>query len=226
MREQGFNIKHISSDTFQSAQIQQQLKADNFDTSILSVDRVETESKICLPYQYLKSTIYERRLEIYDKCDLLTEEVIGLERLSSGKIEHPDSGRSGSKDQIDAVCGALYVASKFGQEFAYDFGEDIKEAIDVSTSLSTPDSYKKQVNIAFEEQLQKMFNPILTNSQAITAKNKENLNETNQINKISQDSKITQEDLEKAAPMKINPPSFMNQPKANQPIIIGHDILL
>ena len=100
--------------------------------------------------------------------------------------------------------------------------------IDVQGEIRRSNSLKlrKQVNIAFEEQLQKMFNPILTNSQAIMAKNKENLNETNQINKISQDSKITQEDLEKAAPMKINPPSFMNQPKANQPVIIGHDILL
>lgn len=160
LKEQGFNIKHITSDTFQAAPVQQQLSSDGFNTSILSVDRVDPQSKSCLPYAYLKSTIYERRLEIYDECNLLTEEVIGLERLSNGKIEHPDAGKSGSKDQVDALCGALFTASQHGDEYAYDYGEDLETTLLVSQGSSSSEAVKKQINIEFEEQLSSLFDPI------------------------------------------------------------------
>ena len=54
-------------DTYQSAQIKQQLQADKFNTSILSVDRLEnvpgTNTKVCLPYAFFRSAIYEKRLD-------------------------------------------------------------------------------------------------------------------------------------------------------------------
>lgn len=155
LKEQGFAIKGISSDTYQSAQIQQQLKAEGFNTSIISVDRLDPQSKICLPYQYFKSTLYEKRIEIYDKCDLLTDEIIGLERESDGHINHPDNGKSGSKDQSDAVVGALYNASQHGEEFAFDYGETIEQMIEVSSSINIED--KKQVTLAFEDDLKNKF---------------------------------------------------------------------
>ena len=64
----------------------QQLTADNFNVSTISVDRVDRNTRQCLPYAYLKSTIYERRLVVYDNCPFLTEEVLGLERESDGSI--------------------------------------------------------------------------------------------------------------------------------------------
>ena len=82
-------------DTYQSAQIQQQLIADGFDVTTISVDRLDSATKQCLPYAYLKSTIYDRRLSVYDKCDFLTEEVLGLERESDGHINHPEQGTQG-----------------------------------------------------------------------------------------------------------------------------------
>ena len=94
MREQGFSIKHITADTFQSAAVLQDLKAHNFECDILSVDRVENNSKICLPYQYLKATIYEKNIEMY-KTALLTEEAINLERDGNGHIDHPMGGTVG-----------------------------------------------------------------------------------------------------------------------------------
>ena len=109
LRDNGFSIKKISSDTFQSAQIQQDLKADGFKTEIVSVDRVQKDANgrpICLPYHYLKSAIYERRLLMYNKCDLLTDELVGLERKSDGHVDHTREGIN-SKDQADAVTGAL-----------------------------------------------------------------------------------------------------------------------
>lgn len=94
LKAQGFNIKGVSADTFQSASVLQELKAAGFNTSIISVDRVGSD-KICAPYYYLKSAIYDRRVEIYRKCDLLTTELVNLERMSSGKIEHTEGGRYG-----------------------------------------------------------------------------------------------------------------------------------
>lgn len=107
LRDQGFAIKGISCDTFQSTQMQQELKSDGFNVKVVSVDRVDNTTRQQTQYAYFKTTMGDRRIEVYDKCDFLTEEVLGLERLSDGHIEHPDAGKSGSKDQIDAVVGAL-----------------------------------------------------------------------------------------------------------------------
>ena len=149
LKEQGFRIKGISADTYQSAQIQQQLTADGFNVQTISVDRLDSETKQCLPYAYLKSTIY-------DRCDFLTEEVLGLERESDGHINHPENGTQGSKDAIDAVCGALWNASKHADEFAFEYGEDLETTINVSSSYSE-DAMKKQVILDFESELNKAF---------------------------------------------------------------------
>ena len=161
LRQQGFNIKGVSSDTYQSAQIQQQLKADGFNTEIISVDRVDSQSKICIPYNYLKSAIYERRVEIYQKCDLLTDELIGLERDSSGHIDHTPDGIN-SKDQADAFCGSLYLASQSADKYSFDYGEAIETMLDVSNT-SSEQSKREQIKVALEEELQNFFSPKFNN---------------------------------------------------------------
>lgn len=171
LREQGFVIKGISSDTFQSAQMQQQLKADGFEVSTISVDRLQTldkvpgraedgstpSRKVCIPYQYFKSTLYERRLTVYDKCDLLTDEVLGLEKQADGHIDHPEGGTQGSKDQCDAMVGALYNASLHAEEFSYDYGENYQAlaAVNFGDNNSTLD-----LNKSMEEELKKL-GPVL-----------------------------------------------------------------
>ncbi|MBQ6627817.1 MAG: hypothetical protein IJH65_03200 [Methanobrevibacter sp.] len=99
----------------------------------MSVDRVDTD-RICKPYQYFKTTIYENRFILYkENSALLTEEVINLERnANSGKVDHPDNGRFGSKDQADAVCGAIFNASKHAEEFGYEFGESANWVADIN----------------------------------------------------------------------------------------------
>ena len=139
LKQQGFRIKGVSSDSFQSAQIQQQLNADGFDAKIISVDRLDSETKQCLPYAYLKSTIYDRRLSVYKDCDFLTEEVLGLEKQSDGHINHPEGGTRGSKDAIDAVCGALWNASMHADEYAYEFGENATLMANFNESESSVD---------------------------------------------------------------------------------------
>lgn len=163
LKEAGFAVKGISSDTFQSAQIQQQLTADGFNVKTISVDRLEnvdgTKQKVCLPYAYFKTTVYEKRISLYDKCDLLTDEVLGLERESDGHIQHPEGGTQGSKDAIDAVVGALWNASQNVEQYAYDYGESLETMETVNGGLSS-DDMRKQVSVAFEEELARIHNPI------------------------------------------------------------------
>lgn len=157
LKEQGFNIKGISSDTFQSADTGQQLAAKGFDYKVISVDRVDSD-RICKPYQYIKSTIYEERIQLPENT-LVQEEFIGLQRDNNGKVDHDPSGVN-SKDSADAITGAVWNASQNAEQFAFDFGEDINTTIDVSKSISSSDAQKRQINIQFEEQLKDLLDPI------------------------------------------------------------------
>lgn len=225
LRNQGFNICWVSSDTFQSAQIQQQLKADGFNTGITSVDRVEAHSKVCLPYQYLKSAIYERRLIIYDKCDSLTTEIINLERLSNGKIEHPNAGKTGSKDIADSVAGAIYNASQHAEEYGYDFGETLESTLEVSSSINNEQEQRKQIQMDFEEQLQKMFDPMARyNKQNKQEKIQQNPNELAKP-KVNPNYKKEQEEMEKSKPLQVLPPNFLNE-QPEQPVILMNDMII
>ena len=169
LRDRGFAVKGVSSDTYQSAQIQQQLKADGFNTKILSVDRVDGTTKLCLPYAFFKSAIYERHIQIYKDCQLLTEELVSLERLSDGHIDHPQNG---SKDQADAACGAIFLASEFAEEYSYDYGENLETSLDVNAEAS--DEYRKHQMIAdFQEELTKIYWDMQAAEEAINYKKKQ-----------------------------------------------------
>lgn len=154
LREQGFAIKGISSDTFQSYDTGQQLKAEGFNYDIVSVDRVNTDH-ICLPYQYFKSTIYEERIEMYENT-LLTEELIGLERdNNSGKVDHSPSGIN-SKDSADAVCGALWNASQHAEEYNFQYGETLDAVHEAN--VQSDEMIRQQIMVDFEEELKKSAN--------------------------------------------------------------------
>lgn len=210
LKEHGFSVKGISSDSYSAVPVHQALKSEGFDVTTISVDRLDPNSKQCLPYVYFKSTLYERRLEIYDKCDFLTEEVLGLERESDGHINHPENGTQGSKDQVDAVCGALYNASQHAEEFAYDYGEDLQATINVSSQPSAQ-SQREQIKVDFEKELLNMFNPIK--------------NVTQGQNQAEKPIQPTQEQMEKAKPLVINKPSFLIEDNAEKPMILGDMII-
>lgn len=148
LKEAGFKVKKITSDTFQAYDLQQQLKSEGFDCEILSVDRVDTDH-VCKPYQYLKSTIYEQRIKMF-KSKRLIDELIDLERnMNTGKIDHPQNGH---KDAADAVCGATFTASKYAEQYAYDYGEALDEIIEINKDEFSPE----RVNMDFEAELKKM----------------------------------------------------------------------
>lgn len=155
LKQEGFRIRAITSDTFQAYDLQQQLKAEGFDCSILSVDRVDTDS-ICKPYQYLKSTVYEKRFEMY-KSDRLIDEFIDVQRdMNTGKIDHSPNFH---KDVLDAVCGATFNASKFAEEYAFDYGENLDTIQSVSNETSQRNELQ-QMNVDFEQELTKVLDPV------------------------------------------------------------------
>jgi len=159
LREQGFNIRLVTSDTFQSYDLQQQLKAEHFNTDILSVDKVNSD-RICVPYQHFKSVIYEKRFIIYSKGDLLTNEIVSLERNNNtGKIDHPDNG---SKDAADAICGATYDASLFAEEYAFEFGDDLESIVNAEKG-SDPFT-AEQITVDFENELKSVFTGLPKNT--------------------------------------------------------------
>lgn len=169
LRDQGFKIKKITSDTYQSAPVLQDLRAHGFDCDIQSVDRLtgEGKNKICEPYHYFRSTINDKRIEIY-KTELLTEEVIGLERLSDGHIDHTSSGIN-SKDIADAVCGSIFEASKHAEEFAFDYGETLEETITANKDVNTTTA--EQLALDFEQEMQRLLSPVIEKPQESSSQN-------------------------------------------------------
>ena len=90
------------------------------------------------------------------QCELLRNELTDLERnINTGKVDHTESG---SKDLADAVCGALYNASKNAEEFAYDYGENIDSIVNVSGNYE--DNIKQQITVDFEEALKQIKDPL------------------------------------------------------------------
>ena len=83
---------------------------------------------------------------------LLIQEITELERnIDSGKVDHPDGG---SKDASDAVCGAMYNASKHAEEFAYDYGESAEYLLRVNEDYSITEMDK--LTLQLEEELKNM----------------------------------------------------------------------
>ena len=162
LRNNGFNVKGVSNDTFQSADLQQILKMENFNTQIISVDRVDSDH-ICKPYQYFRNAIYEQRFIMY-KTTLLKEELIGLERdNNSGKIDHSTSGIN-SKDSADAMCGAVWNAAQHAEELSIDFADDLSSTFEANADVEHITA--QQVQVDFENELKQVFAGLNTSEEA------------------------------------------------------------
>ena len=147
LREIGFNIVGVSYDTYQSVDTGQQLDSEGFNCKVISVDRVDKDG-VCKPYQYLKNSIYEQRLAMF-KCDRLFDEFVDVERnINTGKIDHTPNGH---KDILDAVCGATFNASGYAEEYAFKYGENIQDVIELNDKLDI--DMNDAFNKAFEESL-------------------------------------------------------------------------
>lgn len=181
LREQGFAIKNVSMDTFQSAQMYQELLSDGFNVNKLSVDVVTSTGrqdekgrtlKQCVPYEYLKTTIYERHISLFKKCDLLTQELLNLEKAGTGKVDHP---KNGSKDSADGLAGSVYSASLFADQYAFDYGEHLDNFVEINNELSDED--RKRTMIAeFEKELTAIYSELNHNEQQIRQEQRDEYN--------------------------------------------------
>jgi hypothetical protein len=103
----GFSIAFASMDSYQSADMRQQLEANGIESEVLSVDKTE------VPYEVLKTAYYEGRMRIQEHATL-RKELSQLQRVPAWrqmtgvirfKIDHPEQG---SKDVADALAGMTY----------------------------------------------------------------------------------------------------------------------
>ena len=177
LKEQGFNIKGITSDTYARSGVEQDFLAKGYNYSILSVDRVNQE-RICEPYAFFKNCIYERRILLPRKgINLLTEELVGLQRNNNnGKVDHTPQGIN-SKDSADAVCGALYNASQHGEEYAFDYGESLGTLVEFNEAKDTANDYIKN----FEETLKQQPKYIRQNDVLASFGSRDGLFNTNDL---------------------------------------------
>ena len=158
LRQQGFNIKGISYDTFNSVDLGQALQNKGFNCSVISVDRLtsagpDTKTKVCIPYQTFRNAIYEGRFMAYP-TKLLTAEIVGLVRDGNGKVDHSPAGIN-SKDCADAVCGSVYDASLHSEEYEYNYGDSLEQLLTVNSDSNYDDP--KQLSLNLENELIAMY---------------------------------------------------------------------
>lgn len=111
LTRRGFYIALATFDQFQSADTIQILTARGIDSKRLSVDRGTQV------WNTLRDVMYDGRLEGYmpplgeDEMPIVVEELLTLARLPNGKVDHPQGG---SKDEADALAGAVQGAVELG----------------------------------------------------------------------------------------------------------------
>ena len=150
LKAKGFNIKGISGDQFGGPESGQILKDKGFEYSYISVDRLSSE-KINEPYLLFKQVMYDLRIELLPNQRRLENEIVDIELQASGKCDHP---LGSSKDLLDGLVGAVWNASKHGEEFAYDYGEILTKAVAVNSSIDgSHASVMKEHTKTFEQSL-------------------------------------------------------------------------
>ena len=106
LRDQGFNIKHVTSDNYQSIQFRQDLASAGITCTYQSIDAVQ--HGVNQPYSVLRNTICEHRIKLLDDDDQ-TEELLNLIKYEDGRVDKPGNGISDDAAQV--LCGWVYSAS-------------------------------------------------------------------------------------------------------------------
>lgn len=105
LSKNGFYIKTVSTDQYQSLGLQQAMKDQGYTVETISVDRPG-------PYDVLKAALYEDRVSYY-RYELLLKELRELQKdWKTHKVDHPPENEGGSKDVSDAVCGVITALSR------------------------------------------------------------------------------------------------------------------
>lgn len=115
LKASGFNIKGVSLDGFQSADMKQLLLAQGYDATIISLDKTPQG------YLALRSAMNDGRIGLI-QIDLLETELIQLQRdVQTGRIDHPIDGcftgdtliqlADGTKKQIIDLVGKTNLST-------------------------------------------------------------------------------------------------------------------
>ncbi len=105
--KRGFNIQRFTFDGFQSLDSMQILEDRGIESERVSTDRSAE------PWRNLKDLIHDGRIWIPER-KLVMNELLSLNQLPNGKVDHPISG---SKDEADALaCAALGAVFLGGEE--------------------------------------------------------------------------------------------------------------
>ena len=156
--ELGFNLKEVSCDGYQSRDTIQQLTTAGISAKLISLDKAATG------YLTFKAAINEERLDLLNLTGSIVErEAIELERDGiTGKIDHPPASEGGSKDEVDSLCGAIYLAS------LYKYASHIRYAAEDAKIMA--DNLQSDAELYFGQTV------IQTdNGEAVTAKSTEDL---------------------------------------------------
>lgn len=120
--KRGFNIQRFTFDGFQSLDSMQILEeVHGIESMKVSTDR-STE-----PWRNLKDLIHDGRIWI-PKRELVMNELLGLNQLQNGKVDHPNTG---SKDEADALACSAFGAVELGGEEDPDGGEAHYEEFEI-----------------------------------------------------------------------------------------------
>lgn len=102
LKRQGYKVKVVSRDQFQSEYMGQLLEAQGFDSPKISLDRTPDG------YIATRSVLLEERIDMLE-CETLENELIFLQRDSvTGRVDHPIGG---SKDIADSFAGWIWQAT-------------------------------------------------------------------------------------------------------------------
>ena len=140
LQDHGFHLSGFSCDSYQSAEMIQQMKAHGVRSEVVSVDRTMDA------YDALKSAIYERRIEFYHYEPFIAElRALEYDKVR-GKVDHPVAG---TKDVADAVAGMVYALVKDARSSNIvmpDLSLETKESDDwVSNKIMVPQGSMQSV---------------------------------------------------------------------------------
>lgn len=142
MRHKGLPIRWVSADQYQSRDTLQELRRQGFSACHRSVD------KTIQPYDTLKRTLYDGRLEIPED-EVLLGELTALEiDHKKGKVDHPIGG---GKDIADALAAVVFSLSN-NTELKATHGVLQKEVVSQTTSYVTPIYSEPELVFASKEQ--------------------------------------------------------------------------
>lgn len=119
--KRGFNIQSFTFDGFQSLDSMQILEDRGIESDRLSTDRTVE------PWRNLKDLMHDGRIWIPERQLVMTE-ILSLNQLPNGKVDHPVSG---SKDEADALACAVFGAVALGGEEDPDGGEARYEEFEI-----------------------------------------------------------------------------------------------